>query len=500
MRRLIGWMMVCWAVTASAVSDAWEQETVMANAVKTAEWMLQHPMKHNQLDWTYGAFYQGVTALGLADPTLPFLGIVREHGKKNGWGHLARTYHADDHCIGQSWLELAFFDNNPTYWARIRQNYDYVMANPHTGPMVFTARDNQKRWSWCDALFMSPTVLVRLGGVTGDRRYWTFMDQEYRATYDLLYHPESHLFFRDTRYVEKRTKNGKRVFWSRGEGWVFGGLAVILRDLPADWPTRPYYETLYREMAEALRAAQREDGAWGPSILDSADPDMPEMSGTAFFTYGMLWGINNGLLDRGTYLPVVQRSWRAICRNINDEGRLGWVQQIGDRPVSDYGADSTEVYAVGAFLDAAMELRKLIAADAHPQRVTVTVENPVCIFRPSETVELAWPVKGLTAENLRVFDCRNSRVLPHQLGDEDQDGQPDRLLFALPMMARQKREIWLFNGTDLPAAPADAVCVSRDAPDRLDDYAWENDRIACRVYGPVIMLPPPKGEGLVSSG
>ena len=504
MKRLIGMAMVGWlgfcATTAQAVSDAWDQETVMANAVKVAEWTLRNPRTRSQLDWTYGAFYQGVAALGLADPAKPFLGIVREHGKKNGWGHLSRTYHADDHCIAQSWLELAFYDNNPTYWKRIQQNYDYIMANPHTGPMKMEARDSQKRWNWCDALFMSPTVLVRLGGLTGDSRYWTFMDQEYRATYDLLYSRESHLFFRDTRYIEKRTKNGKRVFWSRGEGWVFGGLAVILRDLPGDWPTRPFYEGLFREMAEALRAAQHEDGAWGPSILDPNDPDMQEMSGTAFFTFGMIWGINNGLLDRGVYLPTVQKAWRAICRNINEEGRLGWVQQIGDRPVSDYGEASSEVYASGAFLDAAMELRKLIASESHPKRVTVTVENPAPFFRPAETVELAWPIDGVAAENLRVFDCRNGRVLPYQLVDEDQDGTLDKLLFALPMMARQRREVWLFNGTDLPAAPTDAVCVSRYAPDRMDDYAWENDRVACRVYGPVIMQPPPKGEGLVSSG
>ena len=492
------------AATATAqeprrVSDAWTLEAISCNAKLTADWMTANPKKHNARDWTYGAFYAGIAALGLSDPTLPYLDQIRALGATNKWTTLPRTYHADDHCIGQSWLELAAFDNNPVYAERLRQTYDYILAYPHKGSLDFKEKDNQKRWSWCDALFMSPTVLVRMAGLTGETKYLTFMDQEYKATYDLLYSKEHHLFFRDSRFFDKKTKNGKSVFWCRGNGWVFGSLPVILRDLPADWPARPFYVSLYKEMAAAIKRAQQPDGAWRPSLLDPEDPDLQEMSGTSFFTYGLLWGINNGVLDRAEYLPCVQSAWKTITRNINTEGRLGWVQPVGDRP-NGYTEEDHEVYAVGAYLCAAMELRKLVVADAHPARKAVEVVNPLGLFRSSETITLDWATLGFRADKVRVFDVRNSAVLPHQLIDTNGDGTPDELIFKTYALARQSRSFWVFESDTVPAAPTNTVCFGRYAPERMDDYLWENDRTASRIYGPVIMQPAPAGQQLVSSG
>ncbi len=488
------------ATIGEAASDAWTVEAVDANARLVADWTTANPKPHDKLNWTYGAFYVGVTALGLSDPTAPYLEQIRALGREHAWGHLSRTYHADDHCIGQSWLELAAFDNNMTYAARLLQNYDYILANPHTGPLDFTKKDNQKRWSWCDALFMSPTVLVRAYGLTGDTRYLDFMDAEYKATTDYLYSKQDRLFFRDSRYFEQMTKNNKHKYWSRGNGWVFGSLAIILRDLPQERSSRAFYLNLFKEMANALKKGQRADGAWGPNIADQQEPDMQEMSGTAFFVYGMLWGINNGVLERAEYLPVVQAGWRALCRNINADGRLGWVQPIGDRPVDGYTADDYEVYASGAFLCAAVELRKLIVAQAHPVRRVVTVVNPLELYRAADTVSLELSAVGGASAALRVFDVRNGALVPHQFFDSDGDGSPDLLLFKVSTLARQQREFWIFESSSLPAAPSQTVCFSRHAPDRMDDFLWENDRTAGRIYGPMVAQPPPTGEGLVSSG
>ena len=487
------------AQDARPVSDAWALDAITANARLVADWMTAHPKKHNPLDWTYGAFYTGIAALGLSDPTLPYLGQIRDLGKASSWTPLNRTYHADDHCIGQSWLELAAFDNNPACAARLRQTYDYILANPHNGPLDFTKKDCQKRWSWCDALFMSPTVLIKLYGFTGDTRYLEFMDNEYKATTDFLYSKEHHLFFRDSTYFAKKTKNGKSIFWCRGNGWVFGSLPIILRDLPADWPSRPFYLSLFKEMAAAVKQAQGADGAWRPSLLDPDDPNLQEMSGTSFFTFGLLWGINNGVLDRATYLPCVERSWKAITKNIRAEGRLGWTQPIGAGPAL-YTEDDHEVYAVGAYLCAAMELRKLVVADTHAGRKTADVVNPLGLYRGAETIALDWAKLGLKAEKVRVFDVRNSAVLPHQLIDANGDGTPEELIFKTYLLAKQSRSFWIFESDSVPAAPDAATCYSRYAPERMDDYLWENDRTACRVYGPVIMEPAPAGQKLISSG
>jgi len=479
--------------------DEWTLETIQKNAVLAADWMNANPKKHSHLDWTYGAYYSGITALGLSDPALPYLDQIRELGRTNGWGHLPRTYHADDHCIGQSWLEIAAVDNHPVAAERLQLCFDYIMANPYCGSLDFTKKNNQNRWSWCDALFMSPTVFVKMAGLTGDEKYLHFMDQEFKATTDLLYSQTDHLYYRDSRFFDQKTKNGKGVFWCRGNGWVFGGLAIMLRDLPADWPTRPFYEKTFREMAAALKQAQHSDGAWRPSLLDQEDPDLPEMSGTSFFTFGLLWGINNGILDEAEYLPCVRKAWSVICRNINAEGRLGWVQPIGDRPNA-YTENDYEVYAVGAFLNAAVELKAYVVGQSSPGRKTISVKNPRAIYRAAETITLDIAGNNLSTADLRIFDRRNNAFIPHQLVDRNRDGTPDAVIFKTYLLARQSRSFWLINNAALPQADAPVICTSRHIPERMDDFGWENDRIAARVYGPAVMQPPPKGEKLLSSG
>lgn len=481
-------------------SDAWELKTIQENAVLTADWMNAHPKAHSHLDWTYGAYYSGITALGLSDPTLPYLDQIRELGKKNAWKHLPRTYHADDHCIGQSWLEIATFDNNPLPAQPLRLCFDYIMANPHKGSLDFNKRNNQKRWSWCDALFMSPTVFTKMAGYTGEDKYLKFMDQEFKATSDLLYSKEHHLYYRDSRFFDKKTKNGKSVFWCRGNGWVFGGLAIILRDLPQDWPTRPFYEQTFKEMAAALKNAQHSDGAWRPSLLDRDDPNLQEMSGTSFFTFGLLWGINNGVLDEAEYLPCIKKSWSSICRNINAEGRLGWVQPIGDRPKS-YTENDFHVYAVGAFLNAAVELKAYVVGAGNPQHKTITITNPSNCYRAAETITIDLKKNALNAKKLRIFDLRNKSFIPYQLiNSSSQDGTTAQVIFKTSILAKQSRTFWMINNASLPQAHAPVICTSRFFPERMDDFGWENDRIAARVYGPAVMQPAPKGENLISSG
>jgi rhamnogalacturonyl hydrolase YesR len=82
------------------------------------------------------------------------------------------------------------------------------------------------------------------------------------------------------------------------------------------------------------------------------------VSGSAFFTFALAWGINSGLLDRKTYEPVVEKAWRGMLQHVYADGRLGSIQKIGGAPdrVSPGGS---YVYGVGAFLLAGSELERL---------------------------------------------------------------------------------------------------------------------------------------------
>ena len=72
---------------------------------------------------------------------------------------------------------------------------------------------------------------------------------EFRATTDFLYDPVEELYFRDSRFFERRDDKGRKQFWSRGNGWVFAGIANLLDVLPKDNPHRPRMEQLFRDMA-----------------------------------------------------------------------------------------------------------------------------------------------------------------------------------------------------------------------------------------------------------
>jgi rhamnogalacturonyl hydrolase YesR len=213
-------------------------------------------------------------------------------------------------------------------------------------------------WWWCDALFMAPPVWTRLAKATGDKSYLDYMDHKWWITSNLLYDLQEHLYTRDATYLDKHEANGKKIFWSRGNGWVMGGLARVLEAMPQDYPTRGKYVEQFQQMAEKVALLQGADGLWRPGLLDEKSYALPEVSGSAFFVYALAWGINHGVLDRVTYLPVVQRGWAGLLTHIYKDGRLGCIQPIGAAP-GDFKPTSSYVYGAGAFLLAGSETYSL---------------------------------------------------------------------------------------------------------------------------------------------
>lgn len=333
-----------------------------------ADWQIghQHLVKHHPLDWTNGALYSGMMAWALAAQDDKYQNWLQQIGHRYAWQPFFRMYHADDVVVSQMYLDMYQHQTDARYPYRIlaptRARLDYVINHPSEGTLLLDYSDPQtlERWSWCDALFMAPPVYVKLANITGDDKYLEFMDKEYKATYDFLYDQEAHLFYRDHRFFpeHKREANGEKVFWGRGNGWVMGGLVSILKDLPQGSPYRTFYETLFREMAAEVADCQEETGFWHASMLDHEAFPNPETSSSAFFCYALAYGVRSGLLERDQYEPVVHKSWQALVSAVYPDGKLGWVQPIGEDP-RDVTAEMTEVYGVGAFLLAGTELLQL---------------------------------------------------------------------------------------------------------------------------------------------
>jgi len=229
-----------------------------------------------------------------------------------------------------------------------------------------TDKNKEKKilWWWCDALFMAPPVITVYAQQTGEQKYLDVMHKYYMETYNLLFDKEEHLFARDTRYQwgvnakDLKEPNGKKIFWARGNGWVLGGLALVLTDLPEDYKHRDFYVNLYKEMAARIKELQHEDGLWRTSLLSPESWNHGEVSASGFYTFALAWGINNGLLDKTEYGPAVTKAWNALIACQHENGMVGWVQDIGADP-QPATADSWQNYGTGAFLLAGSELLKM---------------------------------------------------------------------------------------------------------------------------------------------
>ncbi|MGB8261675.1 MAG: glycoside hydrolase family 88 protein [Terracidiphilus sp.] len=334
------------------VSPAFKPRAIRKAMRKVADWQLRQAGAKFSLDWTYAALYDGLLAASRATGERRYHDAVLQFAQRTGWQLGPRFAHADDEAVGQAWTELYLEEPAPERIAALRTEADRLLARPDD--------PKQELWWWCDALFMAPPALARLARANGDRRYLNFLEREWARTTALLYDPQAHLCSRDASYLERREANGKRLFWSRGNGWVLAGLARVLDYLPADDPARPGFEAQFREMAAAVKAIQGPDGLWRSGLLDAAAYPQPEVSGSAFFTFALAWGVNAGLLDRAAYQPAVERAWRGLLAHVYADGRLGSIQRIGAAP-DDVRPGGSYVYGVGAFLLAGEEAARLAA-------------------------------------------------------------------------------------------------------------------------------------------
>ena len=331
---------------------------------RVADWQLAawktKGMAHAKADWTNGACYAGLLAFGKMQGNDVYLKYLLGIGTDLNWNTGADRLSADDYCVGQTFCNLYLIYKDAKMIAPFTAQADSILALPHTESLEWKNRIQHREWAWCDAMFMGPPSLAALATATGDKKYLDLVDKLWWKTYDYLYDPAEHLYFRDGSYFAKREKNGQKVFWSRGNGWVMGGLVRVLDNMPANYPDRPKFIALYKEMAARIASLQQPDGSWHASLLDPESFPNKETSGTGFYTYALLWGLNNGTLNRKTYWPVVQKAWVALTASVHADGMLGNVQRIGASPdkVDD---NSTEVYGVGAFLLAGTQLYTYMA-------------------------------------------------------------------------------------------------------------------------------------------
>jgi unsaturated rhamnogalacturonyl hydrolase len=493
-------------------------QTVLNAMQRVADWQLAHlsDNKRPPTDWVAGAGDAGLMALAGISGDAKYRDAMLAIAGSNHWELGPRTYHADDQCVGQLYTELYFLYRDPKMIAPMREHLDAILAKPSTTTSLDFSQPGhgQELWSWCDSLFMAPPAWLRLYAATDNERYLDFAVTNWWRTTDYLYDKDEHLFFRDSTYFQKREVNGKKVFWSRGNGWVMGGLVRMLQFLPMNHPDRPRFEQLFKDMAEKIRSCQQPDGLWRASLLDPDSYPIKEASGSGFFTYALAWGVNQGLLDRAQFEPAIRKGWMALIGCVDADGKLAHVQPIGADP-KNFDADSTEPYGVGAFLLAGSEVYRMAALEK--PFIKVTVSNPSSFYRSSETVDInvedilkafspsePLPKKLYEApyflqrvREMVVMDGVSSRILPSQ--NYVEPNFPWKEIFQVDLVPGETRTFYILDESALSAMPQPIVkTFARYVPERHEDFAWESDRIAHRIYGPA--LETWAAEPLTSSG
>lgn len=357
-------LIVLFASKAFAQDTLFQQKNILKTMERVADWQLNtwkdKGFSHQKYDWTNGACYAGLFDLGkINKKESRYIDFLVGIGNDMDWNTGPRKGMADDYCVGQTFSNLYILYKDPKMITKWRLQADSITAAPHTEGLEWKDKISLREWAWCDALFMGPPALSYLSAATHDPKYLDAAVKLWWKTTDYLYVPSEHLYFRDQTYFEKKENNGQKVFWSRGNGWVMGGLVRMLDNMPAKYPARKKFITLYKDMAARIASLQQPDGSWHASLLDPESFPPKETSGTGFYTYAILWGLNNGTLDKKTYWPVVQKAWKALATSVHPDGMLGYVQKIGAAP-DKVDESSTEVYGVGAFLLTGTQLIKYL--------------------------------------------------------------------------------------------------------------------------------------------
>tara|TARA_R110000851_G_scaffold80163_7_gene176547 strand:- start:9673 stop:10746 length:1074 start_codon:yes stop_codon:yes gene_type:complete len=312
--------------------------------------------------WTRGVYYEGLMALHEIYPKEAYYDYAYDWAEFHGWGFRNgnANRNADDYCAAQTYIDLYNLEPDPKKLKNTKACINMLLNTPQLDD-----------WSWIDAIQMGMPVFAKLGVLEKDNRYFEKMYGMYVYTRNKhgdngLFNSTDGLWWRDADFDPPYAEpNGEDCYWSRGNGWVIAALAKVLSIIPNDAPHRDQYIKDLKSMAEALVPIQRKDGFWNVSLHDPKNYGGKELSGTALFIYAMTYGVNNGILDKKTYLPVIEKGWKAMTEEgMHTNGFLGYLQSTGKepkdgQPLSYDKVPDFEDYGLGCFLLAGSEIYKM---------------------------------------------------------------------------------------------------------------------------------------------
>jgi rhamnogalacturonyl hydrolase YesR len=385
--------------------------------------------------------YTGMFQLSKVSHYPKYINWLITKGEQYNWQVPDQKNKPDDYSISQFYLSI---------YQKPHLNRKELLIPTQTKLKVIVSKSQDKdhQWKSSEALFQKPTVLAKLSKIEKDTTYayLEYLDTHYKNIYKDLWDKDAQLFYRDSTDVDKKEKNGNKLFSSRSNSGVFAGLAFLISDLPKDWESKTFYEDLFVEMAQTLKKTQRKDGTWSEGLLgDKAEYQNLEISGTSFFTFGIAWGITNGLLGRTTYEPVLLKAWNKIAKQVNKNGEFKLSK------ISDEFKEYPPNFGVGGFLAAGSEMYNYITTfypiDKSTSYTTFMEDGGWCWYQDPRVIisNKKLIIAGLSGKSgdarLGVFDLKKEQldsviVLAQDIGADDHNvpalyKRPDKSVLAV---------------------------------------------------------------------
>lgn len=369
--------MACMALASQA--KGWTQQQVADIITKVNNYWQQNNRPEVRSFWDHAAYHTGNMEAYKLLGNEAWADYSRRWAEHNQWQGAREKDPAkwkyknygegQDYVLFGDW-QICFQTYMDLYWVTNAQG-----ASARNERMVQRAREVMGHvasggahdyWWWADALYMVMPVMTKMYKLTGDPVYLDKLYENVLYADSIMLDEATGLYFRDGKYVYPKHKsvNGKKDFWARGDGWVLAGLAKVLQDMPQSYRHYDFFLKKFQRLASAVTACQQKQGYWTRSMFDPAHAPGPETSGTAFFTYGLLWGLNSGVLPSAKpYTKAVERAWKYLTKTaLQADGRVGYVQPIGEKAIPGQVVDqnSQANFGVGAFLLASCEYYRYI--------------------------------------------------------------------------------------------------------------------------------------------
>ncbi|SEW56379.1 glycoside hydrolase family 88/105 protein [Chitinophaga arvensicola] len=215
------------------------------------------------------------------------------------------------------------FKNEAIYKTYIAHMMDYATTGQIRSPGYtnYTRTTPETYTTWVDDMFMGIPFLMQAGLYVNDpAKRKLFFDDAAHQLLDFTKHvwdKDARLFMHASYSKRPQTK---LPYWSRANGWAIWAMTEVLMALPKDHPQYKPILSLYRNFSNSLIRYQSTDGFWHNVINRNDSP--VEVSGTAIFTMAMARGVRLGWLDKKKFTPLVEKGWRAIASEIEDDGTV----------------------------------------------------------------------------------------------------------------------------------------------------------------------------------